>query len=1049
MDSFSVECLLRLFKFRINPCVGAAQRPQKLVTVAALLLMAANCLVCGNAGAAEAARMIKPFYPESPKPETYDPERFIPARKATVPYKNQNLSPENFTEVIPLNGQWKFSGLERSDKPFAPETEAVPEYAAINFDDTSWPEIRVPSDFYLEYKSDPKKPYAKGWYRTPISIPDIAEGKRVILHFGVAAYEATLYVNGKYVGGHHGEFNPWEVDITEFVSGNSKAVIAIRILSDIGPNKYVGAGEIIKTATHAYGCQYSRFFDIKGGIWQSVEMRIAPAVRINEVFIDPDLERSSIKVRYSVINNNSKPQEISVVGAVVDARAKDPAPSPAAPKELAKKSVMPGITEFETEIPLKNPKLWNLEKPELYNLVLMINGSGKFLDAKGTRFGYRSFKVEGEHFLLNGKRIYLFGESIIVPTTFCKNNPENDQIDVSPVARMNAAQMLYGFKARGSNALRLSEQPVPPVFLDIADEVGMLIYNMWAWSYSDKLAPGFEETNMKEMQVWVKRDYNHPSVVMWLGGNEVKTDQTIADIFARQTQWIRSMDRSGRPVSVFSGAAHGYAGKIRLDTDMLDLHTYMGLGGYHWPYFWKALDNNYKSAIEIYSKDGKNLGMPYVVWELVGYSWGRVYADYTPGDVKTYLEWMKRPFSWGSPNGVAWAGSLGLDAALDSKRGGAYGMEKIGRRVMEYVRQDTRITGFAPWFLQASITLPSTSLWTQPVYCGLRGEGGVPLRGAFAEKPYKQDLFIVNSTNDRHVNPRVSINLVETDGSEKVLVDLPVEAIEPWAKFTCPVELALPGRKDSGWAQLRVIVYSSDKVELSRNFYDVFIADKALMTTPLESAATTGVLGGQPTDATLSGMLSGLKITSIAVNTPEDLNKCKVVIVPPTSQKPSTDSQMVAALHKWVEAGGTLLVLEQRWEGYSPVLARRIHPIATVFTDLVVPAHPVFAGLTQENFEFWNNPAWGKTATFVLSPIAPDVIAARPPLLEEKQAFSVLTEGRIGRGRIISSQFDACELWGTDSAASTYMRNLLKHAYTGTSDKLAEWTAVNEDGSQR
>lgn len=994
---------------------------------------------------ATAVAPLPPFYPESKPAGTYDPNKFTPKNAAAIDLPSGRTCERNFVETISLNGTWKFSGLERGTTPFRADADLNKGYERPGFDDSRWDSLPVPYNFYLKYKYVPKTPYVKGWYRKTITIPAAAKGKRVILHFAVTGYEALLFVNGKKAGSHHGDFTPWEADITDFVAPGKPAVIALRVFSDLGPKKSCDASTIITTSKHPYGSQYAPS-NIKGGIWRSAEMRLEPVVRIDRALVNPELKSSSILVSVEAVNSGSSVRRAELYGTVANAEAKSSAESPFQVGKLSTLTLKPGRNVFDVRIPLTNPKFWSPDSPNLYHLVLALQENGKPLSVKTERFGFRDFKTAGDHFLLNGKRIYLFGESIEVANSFEKGKPELDQPDTDPQARKAAAEVLLGFKSRGSNTLRLSEQPVAEVFLDLADEVGMMIYDMWAWSYNNKLDPSFEKTDFEEVTEWVRRDYNHPAVVMWLGGNEVRCDKAVAAIFDRQTRLIRSLDRSKRPVNAFSGIE--FAGAIKLDTDMLDLHSYLGLAE-PWPFWERNFNWHYTQAVTNYAKDGKTIGLPYVIWELVGFSWGQRSADFKPGDVDTYLKWAKAPTEWGRPNGIGWSGSIGLAAALDKKRGGRWGMEIIGKKIMEYVRQDTRVCGFAPWFCKNSITLPATSLWTQPVFCGLRGEAGIPLRNVFGGREYRQTAFVVNSTGTVYDDAEIRVSLREADGQEKLLTEWRPGKLPAWEKNTKELTFVIPPSPVARWAQIRVRVMDRNGKELSRNFYDVFVQDRSEVMAPVRTEITVGIPAvGATGTARLKEMLKTWKIKFADVTDPGDLAKYRVMIIPPSAGEPAglgLGSSFLPAVLNWVRQGGTLLVLEQSWNGEFRLFSKTIRSVSAVFADLVVPAHPAFKGLSQPNFEFWNNPVRGQTATHVLTPLGADVIAARGPMLGFTEIFSILCDGKLGQGRIIASQFDACSLWDIDSAASTYLRNLVIAALSAPPSSIRPWEARSDD----
>jgi len=1022
---------------------------------AAASIFAATLAAAGMALAGDASKPLPPFYPQSPAPAPYEPGKFTSKADAAIELPTGKAAEKDFSTAATLNGEWKFSGIEGSAAPFPADADLSKGYEKQSFDDSKWDSITVPLDIYRKPKpgqkapgslrfwsnADEKAPYAKCWYRRTLEIPSGAAGRRVVLHFGVVGYEALLFVNGKEAGRHHGDFTPWDVDVTGLAEPGKAATLAIRVFSDLGPSGACGAGQIIKEARHPYGSQYSKC-NVKGGLWRSADMRIVPALRVERAFVTPDLESSSILVDCKLVNETGAERKIELYGVVADALASAPSSSPAPSAKLAELALKPGESSFEIKIPLKNPKLWSPDSPNLYNLVLAVVENGKPVSVKGERFGFRSFKAKDGNFYLNGKRTYLFGESIEVATSFECGDPEQDQPDSNVKGRKAAADVLLGYKSRGSNTLRLSEQPVADAFLDLADETGMMIYDMWAWSYNNKIAPDFEKNDFEEVAEWMRRDYNHPSVVMWLGGNEVHCDDAVKDVFNRQSQLIRSIEKGGRPVSVFSGAAFGYADKYELDTDLIDLHSYLGLGEKPWT-FWESNFNNTYAKGPKTCPNGKPQKVPYVIWELVGFSWGQRSATLKPDDVDDYLKWANGVTDWGRPNGIGWAGSIGLAAALDKNRGGRYGMETIGRRIMDYVRQDQRVTGFAPWFCKNSIDLPATSLWTQPVYCGLRDDAGIPLRNVFSGKEYSQKLFVVDSTDKALEGTKARISLVEADGSESVLAEKELEALDAWSKLESQVSFRIPSARETAWAQLRVRILSASGVELSRNFYDIFVQDQAKALAPLEAKGAIGVLScGATGEAKLLSILDELKASPAIISSPEQLADVKAVIIPPSKKEPkglSDGSPMAAALSKWLRDGGTLLVLEQAWTGSMPLVSRSYRTMPTVFADIVVGSHPAFKGLSQANFEFWNNPANGQTASVVMTPLSQNFIAARGPFLGSHETFGVLSDGLLGKGRILASQFDACALWGEDSAATSYLRNLIACSLSPAPALIRPW----------
>ncbi len=1012
--------------------------------LSACLLMASIFLPLSMLKAETNLEPLPGFYPEKIAVKPYDPDKYVKSRNASVNFRGANVSEKNFEQEIPLNGDWKFSGTEKSDTPFPADADLGKGLEGASFDDSAWADIKVPSNFYTKYPADLKKPYVKAWYRKTVDVPASAEAKRVFLHFGVLAYDALLFVNGKKVGSHHGDFTPWDIDITDYVKAGTKASLAIRVFSDLGPSGAVGADKIIKTASHPYGSQYAAS-NIKGGIWQAASMKIVEPLYISQCFINPDTEKSQITVDCVIVNSRKSEQKIDLHTQVSDALASNPSKSPSPLQKTSSLLLKSGENKVSFTLPLSNPRYWSPDEPNLYNLSMLLDGGTKLQSIKSARFGYRSFKANGDHFLLNGKRIYLFGESIIVTSSLANGRPEQDQPDVNMEAHKFLGDKLLGFKSRGSNALRLSEQPAVPEFLDIADEVGILIYNMWAWSYNNKLDPSFEKTNREELTEWLSRDYNHASVVMWLGGNEVKCNEELAAIFGRQTDFIRAFDKSGRPVSVFSGAAYGYAQSIKLNTDVLDLHSYLGLSEHQWTFWKREFNRVYDYEQNIYAPGAKKIPMPFIIWELVGFSWGQRSAVLNQDTVTDYMKWAKGPTNWSNPNGIGWAGTIGLAAALDKNRGGKYGMDKIGRRIMEYVRQDTRVCGYAPWFLEASIGLPSTNIWTQPVFCGMRGgKYSIPLRNPLGGSSHTQEFFVVNSSGSAYAKAAMRISLAESDGTESLIAEIPF-SIAPWGTASLEKTFDIPAKNEARWAQIRLRILADGR-EISRNYYDIYVQNKKILDTPLKSLSAAALLScGADRENEFSSILRKLGVSVSTVTKAEDLKSVKQLFIAPSKRILEIEPSLVSAVRDWIKDGGSLLVMEQEWAGEMPLISRNFRNTPCLLADLALPKHPVFKELSQFNFEFWDNPEYGLTASYVCDPFSYNIVAVRAPRLGDSESYAVLSEGKSGKGRIISSQFSATALWGIDSAASLYLRNLLEYSGSPVPENLIPWSVQESE----
>ncbi len=952
---------------------------------------------------------VPPYYP-APQPvpplgQTVD--KF--ALSVEVPGLGK-LAYSDFNGEMSLDGTWKISPLQRSATPFADNVLLNQKFQDFAFNDNSWREIPVPLDVHrfdnTLYRAN--EPYVAGAYRKQFTIPAAKQPRQILLDFGVIGYEGSVFVNGKPAGSHHGDFIPYSVNVTPLLQSGENTLF-VRFLSDAGP-----AHGAVPAAKHVYGSQWSPT-NIKAGLWQSVKLLTkAGDIYFGQILVSPDLANSSVRVDYE-LQNNGKPVKAELMFAVVSAMKSD------AGKLVSKWVSVPAqltakMNTGSAVIPLDRPQKWSLDHPYLYDLTGVVKLDGKAVALDIARFGYRDFKIKGTDFYLNGERIYLFGENLR-SVDFGGRNP-----DVA-ADRASLAKQLAGFKSQGVNIIRTAHQPILPVALDIADEIGLMVYDESGWSFTNKLDPAFGAINEAELLAWLARDYNHPSVVMWSGANEVvhRNRPDIRALLDRQVELIRAFDRSGRPVGSFSGSAsHTSYGNDPLKTDFLDLHSYDGLATTAWTNWSKKVDQMYQVSQKDYDQTGGMLKMPYIIWECVGYSWGgKSDRNYKENDINSYMKYVGVKSTWAEPNGIGFSGSIGLAAALDPARGSQYGKAFMGKRLLELIRQNPRITGFAPW--QHAYDLPMASIWNQPVLPGLRNAQNLPPRNLIADNGLESEWFAVNSTNQTFADGNIKVVLVAADQKEYLLGEYATGPIPPWSTASGAVKAKLPLLATAG--QLRVTLTAGGR-ELGRNFYDLSVMILKDITQKVSAKGNVALLNTNPA---VAAMLTDLGITFEQV----ELKSLNPKDFPFAVAPPGFDAGRYGELSAYANAGGRLLILEQKSgpKEVLPGLQSVTSPLP--FVDLILIKHPVFAGLTQANFELWPVNPDGMVIVNSISPFSANALAARGPLLSGQNIESAVMEAKIGSGAVFWSQLEACNLWKIDGGASTYLRNVLAYWLKG------------------
>ena len=974
-------------------------------------LFAALCLGTAVAGLAE----LPPFYPELAPEHAFD-SALTPPNEIAV----NGVKPATFTRLRSLNGkEWKILPPVNSAVPFPDSIDLDKGYQAPNFDDSAWDSIPVPLDWNRQYSGvySQKQPYVKGFYRRSFELtPAELSGRRVLLRFGVIGYDGTVFVNGRKIGRHKGDFTPCEFDVTDAVRPG-RNVLAIRVLSDFGT-----VHGNIPAAGHVYGSQWG-WGNIKAGLWQSVELAFVPEIYLESLRISPLLAEKSIRIDYTLDNRSGKEFHGTLAFAALPARKGE---SGRAIGEISLPvSLKAGAGSGSVKLKLRNPVEWSPEHPCLYYLAATVSAGGKAVSGAVERFGFREFKIIDGKFHLNGKRIYLFGENIrSVDFGGRGTTPEED--------RKNLHHYLVGFKRQGVNIVRNAHLPILPAALEIADEIGLMIYNEWGWSFTNTIdEPLFQRNNDRELLEWAQRDYNHPSVVMWSGANEVR-HRDRADVkrqLDRQVDLLRKFDLSGRPVGSFSGSASWSSyGTEALNTDFLDLHSYFGLSAGSWTIWNRTIDRMYEESLKHYGATGNTLPFPYIIWECVGFTWGAKYdKNFRLNDMQSYAKYARGETSWAQGNGIGYAATIGLAAALDPRRGMDYGKALFGHRLLEQVRQNPRIDGFAPW--QHATHFRPATLWNQPVLAGIRNAAGLPPSNLFAGGEESREFFVVNSTNLPVKNATAAIRLLTEDRKELPLAEITGLSLPPWETTVRPLRLKLPDIAP-GHAQLRVVLKGADGRELSRNFYNVYLGDRSLLHRPIQSREKLALIDfGRVQE--LRNILKQLSVPFTVIPVEKLDRTCSAAIIPSGIEGQSHRFK-TGELERWMKDGGKPLVLEQP-TGVSGILPGvRLVNSPLPFADLVFPAHPVFSGLDQRNFDLWENPREGRVISTALSPFTTNALAVRGPLLGSRNVENAVTEARIGRGRIFWSQLDAVALWGRDSSATRYLRNVLEYMLSGS-----------------
>ncbi|MEJ5229465.1 MAG: glycoside hydrolase family 2 TIM barrel-domain containing protein [Pseudothermotoga sp.] len=441
-----------------------------------------------------------------------------------IPYFNFKEMKWEYPEYFTLlSGKWKFMFAEN---PFF-----VPEgFQRNDFDDSSWDEIEVPSNWEFQGYDKPiytnvVYPFASnpphvsheynptGLYRKLFVIPHDWTDKEIFLHFeGVRSF-LKVWINGKEVGFSKDSCTPAEFRVTEFVK----------------------PGENLLTAFVLKWCDASYLEDQDmwwfAGIYRNVYLYALPKLHIRDVFVRTDLDEqyNNAKLFVEVDLRNFKAERSEDILTLT-------LTNPQGEMQILKKIPIEieGEKRLSFELEIQSPLKWSWETPWLYVL-----GIELAQDKKKINFGFRKIEVKDGRLLFNGKTFYIKGV----------NRHEFDPQRGHAVTVERMLQDIKLMKQYNINTVRTSHYPNQTKWYDLCDYYGLVVIDEAnieshgiGWDEKITLAnkPEWEKAHLDRAQRMVERDKNHPSVAFWSLGNEAGTGKN----FEKAAMWIKSRDNT-------------------------------------------------------------------------------------------------------------------------------------------------------------------------------------------------------------------------------------------------------------------------------------------------------------------------------------------------------------------------------------------------------------------------------------------------------------------------------------------------------------------------
>ena len=372
--------------------------------------------------------------------------------------------------------------------------------ADVDYNDSHWRKLSLPHDWAIEgdfYASNPSGagggalPGGVGWYRKTFSIPLTPSqhgGTSCFIEFDGVYMNSTVYVNGQKVGFRPYGYSSFEYDITEYLK-KGENIIAVRVDNSDQPNSrwYSGCG-------------------IYRHVWltQTEHTHVAHWGTYVTSSLSKNNKTATLNVMVEVAN---KTKDTQITNILLDAEG----------KEIAKSN---GST-----LQVKNPHLWTLDNPYIYKVRTEIRVGDTIVDVYETNTGVRSFRFDPKAgFSLNSVPVKING--------VCEHH---DFGCLGAALNEDALhRKLVKLKEMGVNAIRSSHNPPAPELLNMCDTMGLIVmdesFDMWRRKKTQNdYARFFDEWHERDLSDLVKRDRNHPCILMWSIGNEVLEQWSSAD----------------------------------------------------------------------------------------------------------------------------------------------------------------------------------------------------------------------------------------------------------------------------------------------------------------------------------------------------------------------------------------------------------------------------------------------------------------------------------------------------------------------------------------
>jgi len=410
----------------------------------------------------------------------------------------------SYSQTILFDDDWRFhrGGAQGAEAP--------------GFDDSKWRGVDLPHDWSIEDMPGTQSPFDQdaigqvstgfttggtGWYRKTFTVPADQKDKGLCIQFDGVYMNANVWLNGELLGNHPYGYTSFWFDITDKIKFGEKNIIVVQVMNEgLNSRWYSGSG-------------------IYRHVWLKVFDKIHVAqwgTYITTPVVNPS--SAKVNVKTTIKNETLNTSEVMIVTHILNIKREEVV------KVQSKQTVTANNSfEFDQDAVISSPQLWSSESPVLYTVITEVYQGDKLTDKTEAKFGFRSVSFDAVHgLMLNGKTIKLRGGCV---------HHDNGPLGSKAYDRAEERRIEI-LKASGFNAIRCSHNPPSPAFLDACDRLGMLVideaFDMWRLPNNPHdYHLYFDEWWQRDIESMVMRDHNHPSVVMWSIGNEIRDMESL------------------------------------------------------------------------------------------------------------------------------------------------------------------------------------------------------------------------------------------------------------------------------------------------------------------------------------------------------------------------------------------------------------------------------------------------------------------------------------------------------------------------------------------